>query len=100
MSDLDFPGPITIDQNSMRANGYGMVQFGRSKYEGKIIDFYWRPVLNPALSREAGIPHHDKHVFIKIFTPGERLEEIDRPASENDKREFPQQWAAFQANKQ
>ena len=99
MSDLDFPGPVTIDQQSLRANGYGMVQFGRSKYEGKLVEFYWNKVHNPAKSREMGIPFYDKEIFVRISTPGERLEEIDRPMRDQDRFEFPQQWSAFENNR-
>jgi hypothetical protein len=99
MSDLDFPGEVNVDAQSLARNGYGPVRFGRDKYDGKIIQFYWRQVHNPSKSREAGIQMFDKEMFVKIFTPGERLEEIDRPVRENDKYEFPRQWAAFEQNR-
>lgn len=99
MSDVDYHGPISIDQQALNASGHAWVTMARSKYDGKIIDIYWRPVLNPAKSREAGMPIEEKQMFIKIFTPGETSQEIDRPLTENDKIEFPRQWAAFQQNK-
>lgn len=95
----EYYGPVSVDQQSLQANGHAWVTMAKSKYDGKIIDIYWRPVLNPAKSREAGTPMHDKQIFIKIFTPGETSQEIDRPLTENDKLEFRGQWAAFQQNR-
>ena len=99
-SDLSFPSNYSIDSNALRSNGNAWVQMGRSKYDGKVINFYWATVHNPAKSREAGMPVEDKEIFIEIFTPGEEgTEKIVRPITENDKREFPQHWAAFQQNR-
>ena len=98
MSDLDFH-PVSVDQASMKANGYGVVNFSRSKYEGKAIRFYWFQIHNPAKSREAGIPIYDKEIHFECQTPGERLEVIDRPFKDTDPGEFPREWAAFQQNR-
>jgi len=99
MSDLDFPGPISVDQNAMRNGGHSWVQFGPSKYAGKAIKFYWFTQHNPQKSREAGVPIYDKEIHFECQTPGERLEVIDRPLKETDPSEFPREWAAFQANR-
>jgi hypothetical protein len=59
--------------------------------------FYLRSTLNAARTAQAGRPVHEGVVYVMIRHPGER-DCIDRPASEEDKARFPQQWAAFSQN--
>lgn len=76
----------------------GVAQYGPGD-AGMVVMFYLNPVHNPAKSAEVGSPQYDDMVFVRIHPPGERLNIIDRKASEADKRRFPMQWAAFQQNR-
>jgi hypothetical protein len=49
-------------------------------------------------SVEEGRPFFENKIFVKIHPPGERLNIVDREASDTDKRRFPMQWAQFQQN--
>jgi len=73
--------------------GYGVVEFGRD--DQMMVMFYNRAVRNDFKSREANRPIFDDIVHVKIFTPGERLNQIDRPMREEDKQRFPRQWNDF-----
>jgi hypothetical protein len=60
--------------------------------------FYLRPIHNPAKSLEAGSPQFDDEVFVRIHPPGERLNIIERRATDADKRRFPHQWMQYKEN--
>ena len=62
--------------------------------------FYNKPVLNPAKSDEKGRQIFDNKVYVCIHPPGERLNIVDREASDLERRRFPMQWEAFRKNKQ
>ena len=44
-------------------------------------------------------PQVKKHVFVHIASPGDRLEAIERVATDKDKRRFPAQWQSFLSGK-
>lgn len=73
--------------------GYGMVEFGRD--DQMMVIFYTRAVENEAKSREMGRKICEDRNFVKIFTPGERLNQVDRPVQDTDKQRWPRQWADF-----
>ena len=72
----------------------GIVQYGGGD-TSMVVMFYMKPVRNQAKSQEAGRPYFDDKVFVRIHPPGERLNIVEREASETDKRRFPMQWAQF-----
>lgn len=76
----------------------GVVKYGPGD-AGMVVMFYLHPELNPARSNEMGSPQYDDIVFVRIHPPGERLNIIDRKATESDKRRFPMQWQQYLQNK-
>lgn len=95
MSDGDFSSPTNISWHGH----VGSVEYGGGD-KNMVAMFYNRPVHNPAKSNEQGRQIFEDQIFVRIHPPGERLNIIDRPASQQDKRRFPMQWAQFQENKQ
>jgi hypothetical protein len=77
----------------------GVVEYGGGA-KGQMALFYNRSVLNPALSASAGRPINEDRIYIRLQRPGERLEVVDRPATEQDKHIWALSWAQFQQNKQ
>jgi hypothetical protein len=56
------------------------------------------PEHQPAASASAGRQIFKDVVYVRIQPPGERLNIIDRPATESDAKRWPLQWAAFKQN--
>jgi hypothetical protein len=59
--------------------------------------FYMRPMKSEAKSIEAGRPVFEDVEFVEIFTPGDKLNVIDRPVRPVDKQNHPSLYAAFKA---
>lgn len=76
---------------------HGQVKFGNDKLT--LAVFYTRSVLNHAKSQEANRPVHENHTYVRIQPAGERLNIVDRPVQENDKRRWPEQWRQYLAGK-
>jgi hypothetical protein len=78
-------------------NGHhGIVEY---KSGDPLVLFYTRSVHNPVKSAAAGTRIFEDHVYVKIQHPGDNLQVNDRPVRQDDKMRWPQQWAAFQANR-
>lgn len=75
----------------------GVVQYGGGD-PSMVVMFFMKPIANSAKSAEAGRPYFDDKVFVRIHPPGERLNIVEREASEVDKNRFPRQWAQFKEN--
>lgn len=60
------------------------------------VVIYDGTVFQPYLSEQAGRPIHHDAVFIRIQASGDKLNIIDRPIEEADKRRFPLHWAHYQ----
>lgn len=75
----------------------GIVQMERNN---NMAIFFNKAVHNPARSAERGHPHYDNIVFVRIAPPGERLNIVERPAREEDRRRFAVQWAQFSQNQE
>lgn len=75
----------------------GTVQLERNN---NMAIFFNKAVHNPAQSAQKGSPHYDNVTFVRIAPPGERLNIVERPARDEDKRRFPVQWAQFQQNQE
>ncbi len=78
-------------------NWGGIVEYGPGD-AGMIVLFYLKPVINPAESTKQSRPVYDDKVFVRIHPPGERLNIIDRLATDQDKKRWPMQWAQFRDN--
>lgn len=90
------PNPTGIDWASADKT-YGQVKFGDDSTN--VVIFYTRSVFNAAKSRAAGARHYDNETWVKMHPPGEKLNIIDRPATDFDKRKYPGQWNMFLQNK-
>ena len=60
-----------------------------------VVHFYMGYLRNDKATRDAGRPIYDDMEFIKIRIPGDRTSLVQRPVRPEDKRRFPQQYAAF-----
>jgi hypothetical protein len=68
--------------------------------EKLFVQFHKSFLKNEGESIAQGRPIFDDTIFVKIFTPGDRNNIIDRPATEIDKRRFAKQFAAFEGDKE
>lgn len=75
----------------------GIVQYGKGD-SSMVVMFYLKPVPNPAKSDAAGRPVFDDVIYVRIHPPGERLNIVDRRASDQDKKRFPMQFMQFKEN--
>ena len=82
-----------IEWNSA-SRDYGTVKFGSDN--DLVVVFYWKSVRNIKKSEDQKTPIFEDVEYVKIFRPGEQMNQIDRPIEENDKYRFARQWAQFQ----
>ena len=75
----------------------GVVNYGGGD-ASMVVMFYMKAVSNPAKSAEVGRPYFDDKIFVRIHPPGERLNIVDREATNLEKQRYPLQWQQFQAN--
>jgi len=61
--------------------------------------FYSKPVHQPYESTVQNRPIYKDVDYITIWTPGNQLNIIDTPVTNEHKMRFPQEWAAYQAGK-
>lgn len=61
--------------------------------------FYLHAVENKPLSKKEGRTICEDVLYILILCPGQSKTEVRRKATENDKREYPEAWKAFQDGK-
>lgn len=59
------------------------------------VVFFNHYTLNQQRSDEEGRPIYDDEVYVRLITPGDRNNIVERPIRPDDKRRFPRQWAAF-----
>ena len=71
----------------------GMVQYGRD--DQNLVMFSRKSVHNAVKSEQAGRPVYDEVDFIRIQTPGDRLNIIERPVQTSDPQRWPGHWAAY-----
>ena len=76
----------------------GVVQYGQGD-SSMVVMFYERPVRNQAKSAEQGRPFFENKTYVRIHPPGERLNIIDKEATDAEKRRFPIQWSQFTQNR-
>lgn len=75
----------------------GVVQYGGGD-PSMVVMFFTKPVRNAVLSEQNGRPFFDDKIYVRIHPPGERLNIIEREATDGDKRRFPMQWMQFKEN--
>lgn len=75
----------------------GMARYGGGD-KTMVVVFYMHPQHQPTESAAKGRQIFKDVVYVRIQAPGERLNIIDRPATESDAKRFPMQWAAFKQN--
>lgn len=63
---------------------------------GLWVEFYPGKLPNEFRSKETGKPEFDLIPFIKKCNPGDPTNVIERPMREEDKNEWPGQWAAYE----
>jgi len=97
MSDVDY-GPAFRPQGVNWNNAEQTVGTVNFQDKNTHAIFYMNKSHNPAKSQEQGHPIYDNVVYVRIGNPGERLNVVDRPATQGDQRRFPVQWAQFQQN--
>lgn len=67
------------------------------RFNGTAVRFHHKPVKDEEASIREGRPIFRSVEYIEKRTPGDKTNVIDRPASEADKREFAQAYAAWKA---
>ena len=92
MADV-FSSPTRIN---MSGGGYGVAQYGDDSTT--VAVFYPRSVEDGPASLAAGRKICRTEDYVKIHHPGERLNQIDRPATQQDKWRFARQWQQYQLN--
>ncbi|MCS6944189.1 MAG: hypothetical protein RMK97_02030 [Sutterellaceae bacterium] len=64
------------------------------------VSFYTKPTLRPRESQEQGRPIYRDEVYVRILIPGDKQNQVDRLASEQDIQRFRKQYDAFLQGKQ
>lgn len=77
----------------------GTVQYGGGD-RNMVCMFFTKATHSPVKSAESGRPVFEDKVFVRIHPPGERLNIVERPATVQDQRRFPAQWAQFKENRE
>lgn len=80
-----------------RGDWGGTVRYGGGD-QSMVVMFYMRGVQNPAKSQELGRPYLEDKIYVRIHPPGERLNIVDREATDVEKRRYPMQWQQFRDN--
>lgn len=60
------------------------------------VTFYVKPVQSPFKTQQEGRPIFEDVTYIRINTPGNQLNVIERPMYDSDPVRFPLQWAQYQ----
>lgn len=77
----------------------GNIGYDNGVDKSMVCRFYMRALHNAAKSKQEGRPVYEDKIFVIIHPPGERLNIVDREATDFDKRRWPAQWHQFQQNK-
>ena len=60
------------------------------------VEFYEDALEIPFKSQQEGRPVYEQREFIRIIVPGDQTNIIDRPCNDQDRQDFPRQYARFQ----
>lgn len=76
-----------------QGEGHGLVNFNDDSR--LVVMFFTKSILSPAKSRAANAPIYEDIIYVRMHEPGERLNVVERPVTENDKYRFPIHWNRF-----
>lgn len=93
---VNIPGTARMTGVDWQGQGYGIARFGEDNQ--LTVNFYDKSIRNALKSKQEGMPIHDLVPHVRIQTPGEHLNVIDRPIQENDKMRWPRQYDAYLHN--
>lgn len=94
--DVSTEDPLMFQQQSGE-EGFNVQDNPRFRQDAKLyVQFYSKPRRNNTRSRIEKRPIFDNATYIKINVPGDKHNEIDRPADHVDIARFSQQYARFQ----
>ena len=98
MTGTDFASPTSIDPR-VHQQGFGAVRYGNAD-DSMLVTFYEREIELGFQSSQAGRPVHETRIYVRMVPPGSNGKyELNREATEEDKRRFPRHWAAFENNR-
>jgi hypothetical protein len=63
------------------------------------VQFYSRPILQQSASDQANRPIYEDMDCVRIFVPGDKLNQIDRVASDDDRKRFADHYAKYKAGR-
>lgn len=92
--DTTFARPSKINMDP--SGQFGQAEYGNDKLN---VTFYTKAVLDQIASKESNTPYYKNIIYVTIHPPGERLNIVDRPATDEDKMRWPMQWQRFTLNK-
>lgn len=90
------PGTRPMTGIDWQGQGYGNVRYGEDNQ--LTVNFYDKSVRNEIKSRQNGAPWHDLIPHVRVQTPGEHLNVVDRPIQDTDKLRWPRQYDAYLHN--
>lgn len=93
---VNIPGTHPMTGIDWQGQGYGSVRYGEDNQ--LTVNFYDKSVRNALKSRDQGMPIHDLIPHVRVQTPGEHLNVVDRPIQEQDKMRWPRQYDAYLHN--
>ena len=81
-----------------KVSDFNMEDQPRYALDSKLhVQFYLRPVMSQRKSEDAGRPIYHDVEHVRILVPGDKLSQIDRVASSDDKARFAEHYAKFKA---
>ena len=81
-----------------KVSDFNMEDQPRYALDSKLhVQFYLRPVMSQRESEDAGRPIYHDVEHVRILVPGDKLSQIDRVASSDDKARFAEHYAKFKA---
>src|SRR5690242_19824624 len=90
--------PLRFDQQQLAHQGWGVASSGPGDNQ-MIVGFYPKSIVNVAESKAKGRRICETKDFVKIQHPGETLNIVDRPATDQDKARWPRQWAQYSSGR-
>jgi hypothetical protein len=79
------------------AEGLGPDEARYSEDKRLYVQFYTRPMMQAGESRDANRPIYRDITHVRVLVPGDKLNIIDRVASEDDMKRFADHYAKFTA---
>lgn len=92
-------GRLNYNAEDIARQGWGMAASGPGD-DKLIVGFYPRSIVNVAKSKASGRRICETKDYVKIQHPGETLNILDQPVTDDHKRRWPRQWAQYQQGRQ